>query len=98
MYTYLSKYVILCVKILRIQSYSGLHFAAFRLNTERYKVPLRSQLECGRMRTRIIPNTDTFFAVIQNKQRAIFVTPKGVYFFSCMIFILQGTQGSVNRD
>ena len=32
----------------------------FGLNTERYGVPLRIQSECGKMRTRITPNTDTF--------------------------------------
>ena len=39
-----------CVKRVRIRSYSGLHFPAFGLNTER-------------MRTRITPNTDTFHVV-----------------------------------
>ena len=43
-----------CVKSVRIRSYSGPHFPAFGLNTERY---------CGKMRTRITPNTDTFYAV-----------------------------------
>ena len=41
----------------------GPHFPAFGLNTERYGVSLRIQSECGKMRTRIIPNTDTFYAV-----------------------------------
>ena len=40
-----------------------LHFLAFGLNTERYKVSLRIQSECGKIRTRITPNTDTFYAV-----------------------------------
>ena len=30
-----------CVKCVRIRSYSGPHFPAFRLNTERYSVSLR---------------------------------------------------------
>ena len=30
-----------CVKSIRIRSYSGLHFPAFRLNTEKYRVSLR---------------------------------------------------------
>ena len=47
-----------CVKSLRIQSYSGPYFPAFRL------VSLRIQSECGKMRNRITPNTDTFHAVI----------------------------------
>ena len=45
----------LCVKSSRIRSYSGPHFPAFGLN-------IRIQSECGKMRTRINPNTDTFHA------------------------------------
>ena len=55
-----------CVKGVSIRSYSGPHFPAFGLNTERYevsKVPLRIQSECRKMRTRITPNTDTFYEV-----------------------------------
>ena len=44
-------------------SYSGPHFPAFGLNMERYSVSLRIQSECGKMRTRITPNTDTFHAL-----------------------------------
>ena len=33
------------------------------MNTERYSVSLRIQSECGKMRTRITPNTDTFYVV-----------------------------------
>ena len=32
-------------------------------NTERYRVSLRIQSECGKIRTKIIPNVDTFHAV-----------------------------------
>ena len=53
-----------CVKSVRIRSYSGPHFPAFKLNMERYSVSLRIQFECGKIRTRITPNTDTFHAVI----------------------------------
>ena len=56
-------YVFDCVKIVRIWSYSGPHFPAFRLNTERYEVSLLIQSEYGKMRTRTTPNTDTFQAV-----------------------------------
>ena len=52
-----------CVKSVRIQSYSGPYFPAFRLNTERYFVSLRILYEYGKIRTRITPNTDTFHAV-----------------------------------
>ena len=51
------------VKSVRIRSYSGPHFPEFGLNTERYSVSLRIQSECGKMRTRITPNTDIFHAV-----------------------------------
>ena len=36
---------------------------AFELNTERYDVSLRIQIEFGKLRTRLTPNTDTFYAV-----------------------------------
>ena len=49
--------------LLRIRSYSGPHFPAFGLNTEGFFVSLRIQSECGKMRARITPNTDTFHAV-----------------------------------
>ena len=52
-----------CVKSFCIWSYSGLHFPTFGLNTERYGVSLRIQSECGRMQTRMTPNTETFHAV-----------------------------------
>ena len=37
---------------------SGSYFLAFGLNTEKYSS------ECGKIRTRITPNTETFYAVI----------------------------------
>ena len=52
------------VKSVRIWSYSGPYFPAFGLNTERYKVSLHIQFECGKMLSRITPNTDTFHAVL----------------------------------
>ena len=51
------------MKSVRIRSYSGPHFPAFELNTERYGVSLRIQSECGKIRTRITPNTDSFNVV-----------------------------------
>ena len=51
-----------CVKSVRIWSYSGPHFPVFGLNTERYS--LRTQSECGKMRTRVTSNTDTFYAML----------------------------------
>ena len=50
----------LYVKSVRIESYSGPHFPAFGLNTERFRI----QSECGKLRTRIAPNTDTLWAVV----------------------------------
>ena len=38
-------------------------FPAFGPNTERYEVCLRYQSDCGKIRTRKTPNTDTFHAV-----------------------------------
>ena len=52
-----------CVKSVRNSSYSGPHFPAFGLNMDRYSVSLRIQSECGKIRTRITPNTDTFYTV-----------------------------------
>ena len=51
------------MKNVRIRSYSGPHSLAFGLNTERYTLSLHIQPECGKMRTRITPNTNTFYAV-----------------------------------
>ena len=52
-----------CIKSVHIWSYSGPYFPAFGLNTERYEVSFRSQSECGKIWTRITPNTDTFPAL-----------------------------------
>ena len=43
--------------------FSGPHFPAFGLNAERYGGSLRILSECGKIRTRITPNTGTFYAV-----------------------------------
>ena len=52
-----------CVKSDRFRSFSGPYFPAFGLNTERYSVSLFIQYECGKMRTRKTPNTETFYEV-----------------------------------
>ena len=52
-----------CLKSVRTRSYSGPYFPAFRLNTERYRVSPRILSKCGKIWTRINPNTDTFYAV-----------------------------------
>ena len=55
------------MKSVRIRSYSGLHFHAFGVNTERYSASLRIQSEWGKIWTRITPNTETFYAVLYTK-------------------------------
>ena len=52
-----------CVKSVCIWSCSGPYFPAFGLNTQRYGVSLRIQSECGKIRTRITPNTGIFHTV-----------------------------------
>ena len=54
-----------CVKGVRIRSNAGPHFPAFGLNTKRYELSLLIQSECRKMRTRITPNTVTFYSVRQ---------------------------------
>ena len=53
-----------CIKCVPIWSYSGPYFPVFGLNTERYIIFVRIQSECGKIRTRITTNTDTFHAVL----------------------------------
>ena len=48
---------------------SGPYFSTFGLNTERYAASLPIQSECGKIRTRKTPNTDTFYAVFINNAR-----------------------------
>ena len=60
-----------CVKSVHIRSYSGPHFPAFGLNTERYGVSLRIQSECEKMRATITPNTDTFHAVLNSSESSL---------------------------
>ena len=67
---------------MRIRSYSGTHFPAFGLNTERYGVSLRIQSECGKMRSRITPNTDTFYTVFTQWFNDV-MCPKKFYLFYC---------------
>ena len=52
------------MKSVRIGSFSRLYFFALGLKTERYSVSFRIQSECGKIRTRKTPNTDTFHIVI----------------------------------
>ena len=52
-----------CVKSVLIRSYSGPHFPAFGLSEYLSIFTLRIQSRCGKMQTRITPNTDTFYPV-----------------------------------
>ena len=76
-----------CVKSIRIQSYSNLHFPTFRLNTERYSVSLYIQSEGGKMRIRTTPNTLTFYGLkmvgvyLKNLRNNGNKFPKSFFFF-----------------
>ena len=59
-----------CVQGVRIWRYSGQFFPTFELNTKRHGVSLRIQSECGKMWTRVTPNTDAFHAVIRMQKIA----------------------------
>ena len=52
------------MKSVRIQGNSGPHFPEFGQNVERYSISLRIQSKCWKMRIKITPNTNTFYAVI----------------------------------
>ena len=57
-----------CLKGVRIWSYSGPHFSSFsRFRTEYREIlslySVRMRENAGKIRTRITPNTDTFYAV-----------------------------------
>ena len=55
------------MKSVRIWSFCGSYFLAFGLNRERYCISLHIQSECGKIRTRKTPNTDTFYSVQKGK-------------------------------
>ena len=52
-----------CVKSVRIRSFSCLYCPAIGSKTEIYWVNLRIHSECGEIRTRKTPDTDTFYTV-----------------------------------
>ena len=49
-----------CIKAFRTRSFSSLYFPDFGVNTEKIFLNLLILFECGKMRTRKTPNTDTF--------------------------------------
>ena len=75
-----------CTKSILIRSFSGPHFPEFGLNTERYGVSLQIQSECGKMRTTITPNRDTFHAV--SKLNYNYRLTNYVYFNSVIYWII----------
>ena len=88
------------VKIVRILSYSGLHFPAFGLNSERYSASVRIHCKCGKMQTRIIPNTDTSYAAHFSKlnQRFKRASKYRTSIHTCQLrWIIQFIQGATLR-
>ena len=72
LYMVVQKREVHCVKSARIGSYSGPAFflffqyiPAFGLNTERYGVSQHIQSKCRKTRTRITPNSDSSYAVVE---------------------------------
>ena len=53
-----------CIKSVCFWNYSGPHFPVLGLDTERYGTSLHIYSEYGKIRTRITPNLDAFYAVI----------------------------------
>ena len=63
-----------CLKSVRIRSYSGPYFLAFGVNMERYGAFFHIQSECGKIRTRITPNADTFH-LVEDIKKTTLLTP-----------------------
>ena len=70
-----------CVKIARTCSFSGPYSPSFGLNTEIYRVIVRIQSECGKIRTRKTPNTDTFLRSVYCNTFKICMTILGHHAF-----------------
>ena len=60
------------IKSVRIRNFSDPHFPTFRLTKEIYSVNIRIQSQCGKIRTRKTPDTDTFYAVVLRTLRKIY--------------------------
>ena len=69
------------VKSVRIRSFSGPYFAAFGLNTVRYRVSLLIQSKCAKIQVRKTSNTDTFHAVHCDSRIMFMNTGEGNWFF-----------------
>ena len=59
------------MKSVHIRSFSGLYCPAFGLYTEKYGISFRIQSKNGKIRTRKIPNTDTFHVVISTRSNIL---------------------------
>ena len=88
------------MKSVSIRSYSGPHFPAFGLNTETYGVSLRIQSECGKIRIRVTPNTDTFYAVTVSKSlthlRPIFNTATNMQEYGFLLTCIFTYKGRIS--
>ena len=67
------------MKSVRIWIYSGPHFPAFGLNTERYFVSLRIQSECGKIRALF---TQLFISTYSSSCLTFW---SGYYYFYCVL-------------
>ena len=91
-------YFYLGMKSVRIRSFSGSYFPAFRLNMER---SLRIQFECGKIQTRKTPNKDFFHAVymirklVVNHWRNLFRPIPGHNTFFVFIFIFENVVSKI---
>ena len=62
------------VKIVRIRDFSGPYFHTFGFSTEIYSVNRHIQCECGKIRTRKTPHTDTYYAVRESRKNSYAAT------------------------
>ena len=88
-----------CVNSASIWSFSGPYFPAFGLNTNRYCVSVRIKFECGKIRTRKTPNTDTLYAVLHAAVflASLFVLRAGTILLSSFT-LLSNLSGSYRSD
>ena len=92
-----------CVKTVRIGSYSGPHFSRIFPNPDWISpYSVRMQKNARKMRTRITPNTDTFYAVevldfFAGIDLNIFSTNSKMYLTPCQTFMMNSFQKQSSR-
>ena len=92
-----------CVKTARIGSYSGPHFSRIFPNPDWISpYTVRKQENARKMRTRITPNADTFYAVevldfFSGIDLNIFSTNSKMYLTSCQTFMMNSFQKQSSR-